>query len=756
MAKTKNKQATGDEEQLAQVGSPSTSTRAIPQAPVPITTNSAGSNRRPRLPKPNPPASLPAASIAICRNKHWRFISSFIGPWIQMPIEILETVANINYNHPRPRPNDPALLFDLVKIRRLIDEATNLAVRAAGDIASPILTSVNGGLPVAGTGGHGGKLSRERRFRMREQASQKLGRAYRLDEIACSVATMQGASPLEEVGGLVLHRNPDDPDAKYVHFFHEKIPTRQLVTSTSLQPLMDIISERPTEVEVLRTRATVKAFKNDCEGAAQDLTLALSIYRSHLQPHSPTNKDLRLQEQQRTGRRTRDIILAEKDRPSSLEGQFLFQRATTYLALACQHVAGSVSSSNNANDNAESRKPDENIPPTPKDVNSPVLDKESQRKQAESRKLVKTYAKRALRDYLAFIAQFDYAPHQPVLISKAYNDRVSLVAHGARNARPSEFLLLKERHVYYPLSDLFAAVPPSDLPPFPPNDLTPTGTTSATMTTTTTTTPPDEMTCECVTYHPLLSDALHALLLCHCLNQTSAKELLRHAHMVARLVRLMDGYPVFQECRSSARSDWIGVIRQTENWLQLSDPWEVLCEPAPLPIFDLYAPPPPPPPGPNSDRAASAVAAILNQGPIDTAKSNDPENTKGKTGQQSTQAPSGAPKRGRGDKGSHTMAHEHSAHACAHTCAHAEAELTRASVAAWESMAQPAAAAHRCPKPKQYPGLQDRSATVARWVREAPIVTGMAKRKKRVKKPGQGETQGGAKLALDIEEPLRS
>ena len=41
-----------------------------------------------------------------------------------------------NYNTPRPRPIDPAVFFDLVKIRRLVDDATDLAVRATSGVAS--------------------------------------------------------------------------------------------------------------------------------------------------------------------------------------------------------------------------------------------------------------------------------------------------------------------------------------------------------------------------------------------------------------------------------------------------------------------------------------------------------------------------------------------------------------------------------------------------------------------------------------------
>jgi len=157
-----------------------------------------------------------------------------------LPPEVLESLANNNYNLPRPRPIDPAVFFDLLKIRQLVDDATNLAVRAASGVTSSSLNnSMNAGNGLLGNGGaalglgigSGGnaKLSRERKHRMREQATQKLSKAYHLDEIACSVATMQSASTLEDVAQLVLQRNPLDADAKYVHFFHEKIPSVNLL-----------------------------------------------------------------------------------------------------------------------------------------------------------------------------------------------------------------------------------------------------------------------------------------------------------------------------------------------------------------------------------------------------------------------------------------------------------------------------------------------------------------------------------------------
>jgi hypothetical protein len=500
-----------------------------------------------------------------------------------MPYEILETIANINYNTPLPRPLDAASFFDLVKARRLVDEATNLAVRAASDIASPTLTSVNGGFPSIssmishgmGAPGHGGKLSRERKFKMREQASQKLARAYRLDEIVCSVATMQGASPLEDVGSLVLQRNPKDPDAKYVHFFHEKIPSRKMAESTSLEPLTEIIGDRPGEPEVLRTRATVKVFQNDLEGAVFDLTHALSISQFIRKSHQPKQEDTQPVDSQRTAarRRPHDVILPEKDQPSSLEAQLYFQRASVYLTLASDSAIDSMPAPQSNPANGKPAITNSGDGEAEAEASDPG--NEISRKQVESRKMAKTYAKRAIKDYLSFFSNIHYSPNLPAKIAKEFNDRVGMVMHGIRSSRALDTSSWTTTHTVYSLPDLFRSVPPTDLPPYPAQDLMKHGVQQ----------PLDETVCEWVTYHPLLSDALHSLLLAHCLAQTSAKEIQRHAYMVARLIRLSDGYPLFQANRSSARADWTELVHCAGNWLQLSSSWDNLCQPAPLPSY---------------------------------------------------------------------------------------------------------------------------------------------------------------------------
>ncbi|CZT05271.1 uncharacterized protein RAG0_11435 [Rhynchosporium agropyri] len=593
-------------------------------------------------PKPAKAAQPSTSALIICRNKHWRYISSFHGPWLQLPPEVLESLANNNFNLPRPRPIDPAVFFDLLKIRQLVDDATNLAVRAASGVTSSSLTNSlnagngilgNGGAALGlGLGGGGGnaKLSRERKHRMREQATQKLSKAYHLDEIACSVATMQSASTLEDVAHLVLQRNPLDADAKYVHFFHEKIPSRQLAECTSLEPLNEVIAERPNEAEILRTRAVTKIFKDDFVGAAQDLTASLQVCRYYQNQHKAGRQQLQLAseaaaEAQRNSRWKEEIKLDEEDHPSSLETQLLFHRAGVYLTIACQHVSEALPSRvRNGTNGVKASQTNGDAKPAEAPEMTPA-EKEAHRRRLDARKIVKTNAKRALRDYVSYLSHFDYTPGLPAEITEEFIRKVNQDTNGFKIPRPQNYSKLnldsnsslsngqlsdaliphngyskRDRPqpspnrseypslpspVVHQMSALFSATPPADLPPYPETatTLTTKQQIQATQNETAKAILAQTDCHEALTYHPLLTDALHSLLLCHCLVQTSARELLRHAHMVARLARVCDGYPIFQAARSPSRADWIEVLRRSDNWIQLSQPWESLCAPAPLP-----------------------------------------------------------------------------------------------------------------------------------------------------------------------------
>lgn len=516
---------------------------------------------------------------------------------------------------------DPATLFDLVKIRRLVDDATDLAVRAANGITSSAVCSSRnasnglfngGGAAALGLGLGGGrantKLSRERRHRMREHATQKLSHAYHLDEIAASVATMQSASALEEVAKHVLARNNDDPDATYVHFFHEKIPSRSLAEYTSLAPLDNVISQRPTHGAPYRTRAVTRIFKEDFSGAAMDLTEGLRICRRYNKQQERRNEQTELLLAREAAREQRtDARVDEKDQPSSLEGQVLFHRAGAYLTMACDNIAMALHGLPATNgDSCRGHVGEAKM-----SSSASKVDGEFKHRRLAARKLVRTYAKRSLRDYMAFISRFDYTPGQPAEITKTFLAKVNAAAngHGRRSQdnrllemaefpitarstalikskshsashprRPSQPIPLASKPVY-PLNELFTAIPLPDLPPYPVES------TALTKTTQHNRQPIDQDSdfSETITYHPLLTDALHSLLLCHCLIQTSPKELLRHAYMVARLTHLSDGFPIFLAARSPTRADWVEVVRRAGNWLGLSASWDCLCAPVPLP-----------------------------------------------------------------------------------------------------------------------------------------------------------------------------
>jgi len=645
-----------------------------------------------------------------------------------LPLEVLETLANANYYMPLPRPVDPAVFYDLIKIRQLVDGATDLAVRAASGVASSALSSSLAGgaahhmqalgLGFGNTGG--AKLSPERRFRMREQATQKLSRAYHLDEIASSVATMQSTSTLENVASLVLQRSPHDADANYVHFFHEKIPSRQLAECTDLATLDMIIGQRPSDCEPLRTRAIVRMFKDDFEGAAQDLTTALSIWRLH-RPHKPPGEES-MQLERRTGRRRDNPPLEEKDQPSSTEVQLLFQRAGCYLTLACDHVESALTQDHHER-SAESLSDTVDISSTAGNEHADGHtaqpgEQGSTKRQLESRKIVRLYAKRALRDYIEYLKHFHYSSNLPIEVSDDFSHQVNQATHRSKRYHGQSRFASQDPnsptgssvgHTVYPLATLFSATPPADLPPYPPTNLVHAASAQD----------PSNMvetTTEVVTYHPLLTDALHSLLLCHTLLQTSTKELQRHAYMAARLARLADGYPVFQASRSPARADWIEVLRRAENWVELGSSWEALCAPAPLPM--------PPPSLSNSVSTATAGVNALSITGVASPTETDEQRKE-------------------------RMRHQAIIEALEDERVNDEASF-RAAILARQRRAEAEQAtgsagtspnANAVPKRwavddgREYPILTERAEAVARWIRDAPTVsgTGTGKRKK---KPG--------------------
>lgn len=118
-----------------------------------------------------------------------------------------------------PPPIDPGVFRSITHIRRLIDEASELSVRASSGLSAAALGNMRGpnGFPqspwglahqlgLAGENNNGRTvaMSAMRIHRLRALAVQKLAAAYKADEIASSVMVMQGGSVFDDIAERVL------------------------------------------------------------------------------------------------------------------------------------------------------------------------------------------------------------------------------------------------------------------------------------------------------------------------------------------------------------------------------------------------------------------------------------------------------------------------------------------------------------------------------------------------------------------------
>ena len=122
-----------------------------------------------------------------------------------------------------PPPIDPGVFRSVRSIRQLIDEATELSVRASsgfyGSVEAggmrgsssmhnnPWATAQSLGLnqhSINNGGGRSVAMSAMRIHRLRALAVQKLAQAYKADEIASSVMVMQGGSVFDDIAERVL------------------------------------------------------------------------------------------------------------------------------------------------------------------------------------------------------------------------------------------------------------------------------------------------------------------------------------------------------------------------------------------------------------------------------------------------------------------------------------------------------------------------------------------------------------------------
>ncbi|KAJ1536351.1 hypothetical protein HK096_011142 [Nowakowskiella sp. JEL0078] len=530
-------------------------------------------------------------TIMICRNKHYPYIASYHGPWLTLPPELLQSLSILNTDTkagPPPPPIDPVLFSKLITIRKLVDDASDLVMKSS-----------------AVSGAKSSRVSHVRQQRLRELAVSKLAKAYRIDEIATSVLTMQSASTLDDLAPKVLKKSPDNMEAIYVHFFHEKIPSRMLAPNTSTEPLDRIIKEFPNNPEFYRTRAMIKCFREEYPSSLQDFKTAIQLMKIRRKSFklndcgAPQPKNLDLSENNQSPNGVDENDHGTESLLFLLRGACFHQYAVSIVDKVIKkvnetHELEKEQKSQNRKKSAEAKLPDEQCsviltPSTayhPSDVAPAPL--ESYRTALKPYlHQIDTLARRSIRDYNHFLGffpnnfpQFEH-PVVPVSIdsSKPKIQPVSLSTNSlalipidsitgtpellasnvstlpeflnfvpAKNLKPPERSQAQSETVKLDLMVKREFENENDL--FRQMKKVNSGCTHG------------ECTCIPVlgTYHPLLVEAWYAIALNYFLIGDWKTSVLWHER-ITLLDEHVEGYPIFLPARSMSQADYVELLR---------------------------------------------------------------------------------------------------------------------------------------------------------------------------------------------------
>ncbi|KZV64210.1 hypothetical protein PENSPDRAFT_757425 [Peniophora sp. CONT] len=570
----------------------------------------------------------PVPPCLLSRNKHMRYISSYQGSWLQLPIELLDSLLTLNleplplyspeqhtpssrkgfisglngkqrafersatpsssdhtppdspplfsvttplldtFPEDLPPPIDPGVFRSVINIRRLVEEATSLTVRANSGLsaaalgsmqmapnanASPWALAQSLGINPLGdpNPGNGRKsaMSATRIHRLRVLAVQKLAAAYRHDEIAASVMTMQSGSVFDDLADRVLKVDPHHSDALYVNHFHEKIPSRQVAEFTTTDVLDGLIANHPHCSEYYRTRGIVYTFREEYAPAIRDFTHVLNQARSARKAqtaHAASSPAGRGGKKKKASAQ-RDVDVPPphptkgEDAPEPIELQALFLRGSTYIQYATSLVESKALSLEGVKKtflpNGQDLRLAEPLPDAryggveADHPDGPLGPRDGAKASAyrdallnpQLRQQVFTLARKSIRDAERFLTHFG-----------------ALDPHGPGSGVPSPEDIPERVAYSYALSAALRPgvraslpTPPSDLPrPAVP--------------------PP---------YHPLLVEAHFIILLGHLLLGDFTAVL--HGLMrAARVIEVLEGGPIFLPPRSLAQAEVVEILER--------------------------------------------------------------------------------------------------------------------------------------------------------------------------------------------------
>lgn len=401
-------------------------------------------------------------------------------------------------------------------------------------------------------------MSAMRIHRLRALAVQKLAEAYKTDEIASSVMVMQGGSVFDDLAERVLRHDPNDADARYVHFFHEKIPSRQLAESTTSKVLDELIAQFPQRLQYYRTRGIVHCFREDFTLATKDFTYALkearAIRKAKQMHHTTTTK--KESRNSKSGKRRKDNSTANSngqappdgtsamdssdgadgglllhpsvlpDAPEPIEPQLLFLRGAAYLQHAVHLIETAVLNLEGVTkapsldgaelrlcylDNGKFGGVEIGNPDGPLGSNQGRKVKAYNHALAEPsfREHISSLLKKSIRDHEKFLAHFDTLEPPTAFPEGDIASRVEYAFNLSDSKRTSL----------------------ADIPPI------------------------------FTTYHPLLVESLYSVLIC-LLMLGRFDTLLPQFVRTATMVDGLEGYPIFLPPRSMGQAEFIEILER--------------------------------------------------------------------------------------------------------------------------------------------------------------------------------------------------
>ncbi|KAG1848528.1 hypothetical protein DFJ58DRAFT_842906 [Suillus subalutaceus] len=632
-----------------------------------------------------------ASVLCISRNKHWKYISSYHaselilrvlyqGPWLQLPLELLESLLVLNLDPatlssaetqlpaltyssqaslggiqsrptPRPRdrdrilyslkdntppespgntfttlpmsytptsqsvafplpapgkatppPIDPGVFRNVATIRRLIDEASELSVRASSGLSAVALGSMRTPSNSAWATAQG----------LGFDGSNNVGGGRNV-----AMSAMRG-SVFDDIAEKVLKHDPNDADARYVHFFHEKIPSRQLADSTSTQVLDELIAVHPQRLEYHRTRGIVHCFRDEYSLATKDFTHALRESRAARKARAAhqdliSSRELRGKAAKKKkgsnkiwgqappsgtsaaangtnveGINGEPLLLHPSvlpDAPDPIEPQLLFLRGAAHLQHAVYLIESAVlrlegvSKVNSSLDGAEMRlcylSNGRYGGVEMGNPNGPLGRSDGPKAQAYRQVLaddgfrenIHSLLRKSLRDHERFLSHFDTL-EGPAPMQADLAKRVEVAFLLTELVRPN---------IHTSTATGLAHVD-SILPPM------------------------------FTTYHPLLVESHFSILICQ-LMLAELPTLLTTFSRTAVVVDGLEGYPVFLPPRSMAQAEFIEVLeRLASGWMPGIQPHSYVQGKKATNRLVIEPPPPPSPPTSSTDTISTSSA----------------------------------------------------------------------------------------------------------------------------------------------------